>query len=67
MGCSGCSVSDFFLRRFFFGMTVIEEGGSGMFVDRDQDVVLTIDEDDDDDGTNVDHSYFFFVKFFFLF
>lgn len=42
---SGC-----FLRRFFFGMTGIDDGGSGMFVDIGQDVVLAIDDEDDDDG-----------------
>lgn len=50
VGCSVDNVSDFFLRRFLFGMTGIEDGGSGMFVESDQDVVLTIDEDEDDDG-----------------
>jgi hypothetical protein len=31
-------------------MTGTDSGGSGMFVERGQDVVLAIDEDDDDDG-----------------
>jgi len=39
-----------FLRRFFFGMTGIDEGGSGMFVERGQDVVLATDEDDEEEG-----------------
>jgi len=30
-------------------MIGIDDGGSGMFVDKGQDVVLAIDEDDDDD------------------
>jgi hypothetical protein len=31
-------------------MTGIDDGGSGMFVERGQDVVLAIDDDEDDDG-----------------
>ena len=46
----GCSCSGCFLRRFFFGMTGIDEGGSGMFVERGQDVVLPMDDEDEDEG-----------------
>jgi hypothetical protein len=31
-------------------MTGIDDGGSGMFVESGQDVVLVIDDDDDEDG-----------------
>jgi hypothetical protein len=31
-------------------MTGIDDGGSGMFVESGQDVVLPIDEDEDDEG-----------------
>jgi hypothetical protein len=31
-------------------MTGIDDGGSGMFVERGQDVVLAMDDDEDDDG-----------------
>jgi hypothetical protein len=31
-------------------MTGIDDGGSGMFVERDQDVILAMDDDDDEDG-----------------
>jgi hypothetical protein len=31
-------------------MTGIDDGGSGMFVERGQDVVLAMDDDDDEDG-----------------
>ncbi len=31
-------------------MTGIDDGGSGMFVERGHDVVLVIDDDDDDEG-----------------
>ena len=41
---------DLFFDVFFFGITGIDDGGSGMFVDIGQDVVLVIDDDEDDDG-----------------
>jgi hypothetical protein len=31
-------------------MTGIDDGGSGMFVERGQDVVLAMDDDDEEDG-----------------
>jgi hypothetical protein len=31
-------------------MTGIDEGGSGMFVERGQDVLLVMDEEEEDDG-----------------
>jgi hypothetical protein len=31
-------------------MTGIDDGGSGMFVERGQDVILAMDDDDDEDG-----------------